>query len=179
MNRASSVAILAAAVLVSTGLPAFATRVQAAPSQATAPAHHLNAHPLALDRTRFLAHMGAAFFAFHRYVLKPYEAGAFKAGAPHRVRNLVKAGLALAFAYHEVRVSYGIAKNSQVKSLHALASAVDALGAKMSAAVTGLKNGQFNAGKIAAVVAAVAATGALAAKTGFSIKDIPVSVPGN
>jgi hypothetical protein len=69
--------------------------------------------------------------------------------------------------------------HAKVKSLHALPTGVDALGAKMGAAVTSLKNGPFNLGKVAAVVAAVAATGVLAAKRGYSIKDLPMSVPGN
>ena len=56
-------------------------------------------------KTKFVLHSGLAFGAFHRYIYKPFKEGKFRSGAPGRRRTFVKAGLAGAFAYHELRVA--------------------------------------------------------------------------
>src|SRR3954464_14124626 len=56
-------------------------------------------------KTKFLLHTGLAFGAFHRYILKPYRAGAFQKGAPGRTKALVKASAAGLFAYHQLKVA--------------------------------------------------------------------------
>ena len=43
-----------------------------------------------LDKTRFVAHLGIAYFCFHHWVLKPYQQGAFAGGAPHRISTIIK-----------------------------------------------------------------------------------------
>ena len=63
-----------------------------------------------LDKTRFVAHLGVAYFCFHHWVLKPYREDAFAAGAPHRTAAIIKGGAALLFAVHEVRVAQKIAE---------------------------------------------------------------------
>ena len=63
-----------------------------------------------LDKTRFVAHLGVAYFCFHHWLLRPYEAGAFSPDAPHRITTVVKGGVALLFAVHEVRVAQRIAE---------------------------------------------------------------------
>ena len=47
-------------------------------------------------KTKFVAHAGLAFGAFHRYLYKPYKAGAFRKGADGRIKAIIKAGLATA-----------------------------------------------------------------------------------
>jgi hypothetical protein len=65
-----------------------------------------------LDRTRFVAHLGVAYFAFHHWALHPFQQGAFAEGAPHRTSSIIKAGVATLFAYHEMKVAQKIAQDS-------------------------------------------------------------------
>jgi len=60
LPRPISAFVLAAALLIGSSSPASAF----------------------LDKTRFVAHLGVAYFCFHHWVLVPYEHGAFNAGAP-------------------------------------------------------------------------------------------------
>jgi hypothetical protein len=64
---------------------------------------HSQAHPALFDKTRFVLHLGLAYFAFHHFVYKPYKAGSFKAGASHRTTSIIKAGVALLITYHELK----------------------------------------------------------------------------
>lgn len=56
-------------------------------------------------KTKFVAHSGLAFGAFHRYLWKPFEAGTFKKGAHGRVTGFIKGGLAALFVKREIRLA--------------------------------------------------------------------------
>jgi len=49
-----------------------------------------------IPKTRLLADLALTYGAFHRYLYKPYEAGAFHKGADGRTAAIIKAGLASA-----------------------------------------------------------------------------------
>jgi len=49
-----------------------------------------------IPKTRLLADLALTYGAFHRYLYKPYKAGAFHKGASGRTAAIVKAGLASA-----------------------------------------------------------------------------------
>jgi hypothetical protein len=49
-----------------------------------------------IPKTRLLADLALTYGAFHRYLYKPYKAGAFRKGADGRVKAIIKAGLATA-----------------------------------------------------------------------------------
>ena len=49
-----------------------------------------------IPKTRLLADLGLTYGAFHRYLYKPYQAGAFHKGADGRTKAIIKAGLASA-----------------------------------------------------------------------------------
>lgn len=49
-----------------------------------------------IPKTRLLADLGLTYGAFHRYLYKPYKAGAFHKGASGRTKAIIKAGLASA-----------------------------------------------------------------------------------
>lgn len=55
------------------------------------------------SKARFVLNVGLAAGAFHQFVWKPYQAGGFQEGADGRTANLVKAGLAAAFAAKQVK----------------------------------------------------------------------------
>lgn len=56
-------------------------------------------------KSKFVAHTGLAFGAFHRYLYKPLRAGGFAHGSHGRILAFVKAALAAAFITHEVRLA--------------------------------------------------------------------------
>ncbi len=131
-----------------------------------------------LDKTRFVAHLGVAYFCFHHWVMKPYGEGKFAAGAPHRTSSLIKGGAALLFAVHEVRVAAKIARMSKDPLLQKLSRSVGALTDTFAAAGQRLKGGQFAPDAIKQLDAATSSIGAQSAAGGAPIKDVPVALPG-
>ena len=131
-----------------------------------------------LDKTRFAAHLGIAYFAFHHWVMRPYEQGSFAPGTPHRVGSIVKGGVALLFAVHEVRVSEKIARNSNDPLLQKLDGGLQNLSSSFATIGDKLKSGQFTPGDVAALNGAASAVASGAAAGGTPIRDVPVHIPG-
>ena len=128
-----------------------------------------------LDKTRFAAHLGVAYFCFHHWVLAPVKHGDFANGAPHRVATMVKGGAALLFAVHEVKVSERIARKSNSPLLHKLDGKLVALAATFAAVGTGLKAGHFSPNDIMGLSSTTADVSSdTAAATGQPIKDVPI-----
>ncbi len=137
-----------------------------------------------LDKTRFAAHLGIAYYCFHHWVLNPYREGKFAGDAPHRTASLVKAGAALLFAVHQVKTAQKIAVNSKDPTLHRLSGGVGAAGGlgalagSFGAIGERLKSGQFSAKDVTDLASQTTTVGSEAAANGAPIKDVPVSVPG-
>ncbi len=127
-------------------------------------------------KTKFVLHMGLAFGAFHRYIYKPLKAGAFKSGAPGRVKALVKAGAAALFAVHELKVAHQDALSDS--HLRPVANKIDALTAKLGSLGTALKAGSLNPANIADAASAVDALGASSSGLGVAIKEVAPSLGG-
>ncbi|MGY2893492.1 hypothetical protein [Deinococcus sp. UYEF24] len=130
------------------------------------------------DKTRFVLHLGAAYFAFHHWDLKPFQQGKFSAGASGRAGNLVKGGLALAFAAHEVSVARKVAQNSKSPLLQKLDGGMNSLSSEMSAVGAKLKGGNLNAADIQSLDTDTRNFSAASAAAGQPIKDVPVAIPG-
>lgn len=130
------------------------------------------------DKTRFLLHMGAAFYAFHHWIYAPYRAHSFDKGASGRTKALVKAGIAALFAAHEVHVAYGIAQNSNSKTLKLLVAPINKLGNTFASAGTAFKSGQFSSTAVNSMNGSVNFIGSTAAKGGYGIKDVATHIPG-
>jgi hypothetical protein len=130
------------------------------------------------DKTRFVLHLGAAYFAFHQWDLKPYQDGRFAAGAPGRTANLVKGGLALAFAAHEVVVARKVAANSNSPLLKKLDGGLNTLSAEMSSLGNRLKGGKLNPADLQTLNTDTLKFSTDAAAAGQKIKDVPVAIPG-
>ena len=130
------------------------------------------------DKTRFVLHLGAAYYAFHQWDLKPYQQGKFSAGAPGRTASLVKGGLALAFAAHEVSVARKVAQNSKSPLLQKLDSGLNSLSSEMSAIGAKLKGGSFNPADLQTLNTDTQNFSAASAAAGQPIKDVPVVIPG-
>jgi hypothetical protein len=168
---------LLAALLLAVVSPPFA-----GPTSAAAPAERVatsaQTHPAFLDKTRFLIHAGAGFYAFHHFVWARYKNGGFSASDPHRKSNIVKAALALLFAYHEFKVAYGIANKSSSKTLQLLVAPLNKLGSSVSAVATKLKGGQYDDTDIQSLNDNFNAFGKLSGSDGYTIKDRTVPIPG-
>jgi len=161
------VAVLATGTLA----PSFAGRAGAAVR--TAPvAAHVHSNPAFLEKTRFLAHMGFGFWAFHHFVIAPYQQHAFSAGSPHRITAFVKAGVATLFAYHEVKVSIDLANKSNSATLHALVAPLNALGAQMSALGNKFHGGQGSEQDVYGLNSSVNSFSQTAHTNGVNITDI-------
>lgn len=114
-------------------------------TNAAAPASRAHAHAAILDKTRFLLHMGFAYYAFHHFVYDRFHhkvvqsdgtvtyENEFAKGSAHRTANLVKAAVAILFTAHELKSAYDIANKSHSATLHTLVKPLNVL----VAAVTG------------------------------------------
>lgn len=133
-----------------------------------------------LDKTRFVAHLGVAYFCFHHWVLAPVQHGDFANGAPHRVATMVKGGAALLFAVHEVKVSEKIARKSNSPLLHKLDGKLVALAATFAAVGTSLKAGNFSPNDITGLTSSTESVSSdTAAATGEPVKDVPIPSIGS
>ncbi|MFL5859243.1 MAG: hypothetical protein ACJ780_00450 [Solirubrobacteraceae bacterium] len=99
-----------------------------------------------LAKTKFVLHAGLAFGAFHRYIYKPLKQGKFSGGLLHHKIATIKAALAAAFAYHEVKLALQDARSSKI--LSKALSPLLALQTKLAALGDGLKHGNVDASAI-------------------------------
>lgn len=127
-----------------------------------------------LDKTRFAAHLGVAYFCFHHWVIKPIQEGDFNNGAPHRVATIVKGGAALLFAVHEVKVSERIARKSNSPILHSLDGKLVGLATSFAAVGTALKAGHFSPDDVKGLTTKTDDVSSDAAAAGQPIKDVPI-----
>jgi hypothetical protein len=121
-------------------------------------------------KTKFVLHMGLAFGAFHRYIYKPLKAGAFRSGAPGRVKALAKAVAAIAFAVHELKQANADALSDA--HLRPLAQRIDTLLGSFGSLGSGFSGGVADAGKVAAAAGAVSALSSSSGGLGVAVKDI-------
>jgi hypothetical protein len=83
------------------------TASTASASAAAVPGTCPSSNTTSFAKTKFVAHTGLAFGAFHRYLYKPYQAGTFSHGHHGRVFALIKAAAATLFIKHEVVLAAG------------------------------------------------------------------------
>ena len=131
-----------------------------------------------LDKTRFAAHLGIAYFCFHHWVLNPYKEGRFSGGAPHRVSSIVKGGAALLFAVHEVKVSQRIAAKSNDPLLHKLMGGLGGLAGSLATVGSKFKSGKFSPQDVDQLNSETTSVDSSARADGVRIKDVPVALPG-
>jgi hypothetical protein len=131
-----------------------------------------------LDKTRFVAHLGVAYFCFHHWVSNPYRDGKFEAGAPHRTTTIIKAGGALLFAVHEAKVSSKIAHLSKDKMLQKVAGSLDAMTNSFSTVGERFKSGKFSKSDYDSLNGSFGAMDASARASSIQVKDVPVTIPG-
>lgn len=122
-------------------------------------------------KTKFVAHAGLAFGAFHRYLYKPYRAGTFTTGSTRsKVLAFAKAGAAALFVKREVRLASEDVKANPTLC-KAIAAPLASLGDTITGAVDRLKTG--DASGIVAANSAVSAVESGAQSNGDTITENP------
>jgi hypothetical protein len=121
-------------------------------------------------KTRFVADVGLAFGSFHRYVLKPYQAGEFKPGASGRTKALVKAAASAAFSANRLNAA-GKRVDDDPTLCKTLKAPLEALWAKLSALTAKLKSGNFDPNEITSTEGSIEGVRQNAGRVGVPIKD--------
>ncbi len=126
MFRRLLLAVVLLIAVMGTTAPAahVATPVHAAPA-----AIHAGHAAAFFDKTRVVVHLAIAYGVFHHWIWKPYKAGNLNLN--HKVA-LIKAGLALLFAVHEIHKALDITKKSNSGTLKHLNGLLVGLEAKFS-----------------------------------------------
>ena len=135
-----------------------------AASSATAPGTHL-------AKTKFVLHAGLAFGALHRYIYKPFKQGAFAGGVLHHKGATLKAALAGAFAYHEVKLALADARSSAI--LSKVLSPLLALQTGLRSLTSGLRHGKVDPAGIESANSSAAQASSASASAGQPIRDQP------
>lgn len=129
-----------------------------------------------LPKTRFLLHAGLAFGAFHRYILKPLQGGAFSAGAASRTKTFVKAAAAGAFIVREVLQMERFANAD--KTLCKIVPSIGGISTALGGLIAKLKGGTATAPDLANVSGTFDSVQSQASSLGATIKDRASSIPG-
>ena len=134
-----------------------------ASTQATTPVKKVH-----FAKTKFLLHAGLAFGAFHRYLYKPFRAGAFTHPLQHKLA-LLKAAAAALFVVHEVKKAREAAQGSAV--LRKLFSPLGALAGTLTGLAAGLKAGHADASSLASANSSIDSIKGGAASAGAAVTE--------
>lgn len=158
MSKSSQSLILVGALLV------------AAPAQ--------QAQATALEKARFVFHLGAAYYAFNTWVLRPYREYKFQTGAPGQRGNIVKAGLALGFAAYQVNSAIRLTRNTQDPFLQRIGSLLPGYRKSLTDVGNTLKAGRFDEQGIQNLNRSTNTLLEAAEGQGQRIRPVAVPIPG-
>ncbi len=164
MKLKLTIVVLVSVVLIGLGPRVGLGQVYAASphTQAAAPAQSQTAR---FDKTRFLAHLAASAFLVH-YVYSKYKRGML---GRHHLVPTVKAAVAAALAYHELKTAYDVAKTSNSRILRLIVFPLSALTGTVNS-----MSGKLRQGDTSLVAVANSRENVLqsaAAKVGYGFKD--------
>lgn len=131
-----------------------------------------------LDKTRFVADLGIAYYCYHHWVSTPYKTGAFAPGAPHKTKAVIKAGAALLFALNRVKAANKIAQTSKDPILHKLAGGLDSMIASVGSLGQKFKGGKMDPTDLSSLDSTFGAVTSRTSANGLEIKDKAVAIPG-
>ncbi|SMB88888.1 hypothetical protein [Deinococcus hopiensis] len=131
-----------------------------------------------VEKARFLFHLGAAYYAFNTWVWKPYRQYKFQAGAPSQKTNIVKAGLALAFAATQVNAAIKMTRNTNDPFLQKIGSLLPNFGKSLSSVANNLKAGRFDEQGLQSLNRQTNTLLNLAESQGQPIRPVAVPIPG-
>ncbi len=163
-------------LVVTTGLVvlmlAFAAGCGSSGSSTTSASSQSNGSTVHFAKTKFVLHAGLAFGAFHRYIYKTFKEGKFSGGLFHHKLATLKAALAAAFAYHEVKLALEDARHSKI--LSTILSPLLAFQTKLNQLHDGLRGGNADASTIQSANSDTSTISAGSARAGQPIQDQPV-----
>lgn len=136
------------------------------------------AQATALEKARFVFHLGVAYYAFNTWVWKPYRTSQFQVGAPNQRSRIVKAGLALGFAAYQVNAAIKMTRNTQDPFLQRIGSLLPNFGKSLTSVGDNLKNGRFDERGIQDLNRSATNLLQSAERQGQPIRPVAVPIPG-
>jgi hypothetical protein len=136
------------------------------------------AQATAFEKARFVFHLGAAYYAFNTWVLRPYRQYKFQTGAPGQRGNIVKAGLALGFAAYQVNSAIKMTRNTQDPFLQKIGSLLPGYRKSLTQVGNSLKSGRFDEQGIQNLNTATNNLLNTAEGQGRTIRPVAVPIPG-
>ena len=125
-------------------------------------------------KTKFVLHAGLAFGAFHRWVYKPAKAGELSHPLEHKLTT-VKAAIAAAFVYHELKLALADAQADP--TLSKLVAPVTALQDKFHALAGSVKSGGVSSADVSGLASTISSIKDQAASAGQSITEQTPATP--
>ncbi len=119
-------------------------------------------------KTKFAIHAGLAFGAFHRWIYKPIRAGDLRHPLSHKA-TLIKAGLASAFVYHELKLAAADVRSSP--TLSKLFSPLTAAADKIKSLKSSITSGSVNESDIDNINSQLGNIGSTASANGQPITE--------
>lgn len=169
--RTSTVlALVSAALLTLTGCQPGSLAAAGDPS--TAAASSDSCHQVgreAFDRAKFVLHAGLAFGAFHHFIYNRFRTGGFRHGAQGRAKNIVEAGLAVAFTLHELEEAKEEALYSAV--LCRLVGPLDNAEGSLGSATDKVRSGDASDSDLNGINSDIASAGQAFANAGIPVID--------
>jgi len=151
-----------------------ATATGSASSASAAPSPTSTTSTTKFAKTKFVLHAGLAFGAFHRWIYKPAKAGELTHPLQHKVTT-VKAALAAAFVYHELKLALADAQADP--TLSKLVAPITALQNKIHDLTGSVKSGGVSAGDAGGLDSSVSSIKDQAASAGHPITEQTPSSP--
>ena len=127
-----------------------------------------------LAKTKFVLHAGLAFGAFHHWIYKPAKAGDLTHPLEHKLTT-VKAALASAFVYHELKLALADAQADP--TLSKLVAPITDLQNKLHGLAGSVKSGGATSADVAGLDSTVSSIKSQAAAAGQPITEQTPATP--
>lgn len=124
-------------------------------------------------KARFAADVGGSLALMHRYVLKPYEAGAFRSGAAGRKKAILKAGLAIATTTKLLKNAQQNAQSNPTLC-KSISTPLSQLGATLGSLGTEVKSGSLPGAALGQLSGLLNAVKSKSSQAGIPIAEQPV-----
>jgi len=170
-NRIALIALLAAFAFALVGCGSSSSSSSSPASAAGGSSTTSTTH---FAKTKFVLHAGLAFGAFHHWIYKPLKAGELSHPLEHKLTTL-KAALAAAFVYHELKLALADAQADP--TLSKLVSPITALQDKMHGLSANVKSGGASPADAGSVDSSISSIKSQSAASGQPITEQTPSSP--
>ena len=160
--------------LVGCGSSSSSATSSAGAASGTTPAPTTATSTTKLAKTKFVLHAGLAFGAFHRWIYKPAKAGELSHPLQHKLTT-VKAALAAAFVYHELKLALADAQADP--TLSKVVAPITDLQNKLHDLAGSVKSGGASAADVSSLADTVSSIKSEAASAGQAITEQTPATP--